>query len=140
MTTRTTKITSAYLRATLACHAQQEEFFTLFGEEGVEVTEELALKHAQIFDWDWAVNELLEGDIQGAARNEESAAYSARRAARNQLEDAFEAKSRHTNEEYRERLSQITEILRRYHEQTALIFARAFLKQGGRPLLEGEQA
>lgn len=41
-----------------ACHSQRVEFAELFGES-VVVTHELALKHASVFDWDWAAVELL---------------------------------------------------------------------------------
>ena len=41
-----------------ACPVAVERFRALFGKE-VEVTEALAVEHAQVFDWDWAAEKLL---------------------------------------------------------------------------------
>jgi hypothetical protein len=41
-----------------ACKPQRVKFKKLFGKK-VIVTEELAIKHAQDFDWGWAANSLL---------------------------------------------------------------------------------
>jgi hypothetical protein len=41
-----------------ACESQRDKFKKLFGKS-VMVTEELAIKHAQDFDWSWAAKYLL---------------------------------------------------------------------------------
>jgi hypothetical protein len=51
-------ITTDTLRERRACAEQVELFASLF-PDGVEVTEELCVKHAQDFGWDWASEYLL---------------------------------------------------------------------------------
>jgi hypothetical protein len=51
-------ITLEMLRQKHACRDQVARFQELFGD-AVEVTVELAVKHAQDFDWDWAAWSLL---------------------------------------------------------------------------------
>lgn len=51
-------ITEEDLKAHQACDEQLALFVELF-PNGVEVTEEVCLKYAQDFDWDWAACEFL---------------------------------------------------------------------------------
>ena len=51
-------ITRKMLRQQHACPNQVARFQELFGD-AVEVTVDLAVKHAQDFDWDWAARSLL---------------------------------------------------------------------------------
>ena len=52
------KITVEQLKKLKACQPQLDLFEKL-GLDGVEITEELCVKHAQDFDWDWASERLL---------------------------------------------------------------------------------
>jgi hypothetical protein len=54
-----TTISLADLKAADACEEQRDEFARLFGTNPVEVTEELCLAHAAVFDWAWAARCLL---------------------------------------------------------------------------------
>lgn len=54
-------ITHDQLLVHLACGEQLDRFTELFGEEAeVEVTEDLAATHADVFDWSWAWDELID--------------------------------------------------------------------------------
>lgn len=50
------KITLKMLES--ACKPQRDLFAGIFGQE-VELTLELCVKHASLFDWDWAAANLL---------------------------------------------------------------------------------
>jgi len=139
MSIRTTKITRAYLANHLACTDQRNAFDSLF-PEGVEVTEELALQHAETFDWDWAIENLLEGDVRREAGSKGDDAYRDRQKARDEINAAYNRKSSHTTDEVRARLEAIGETKRVYQLKLAAIFARAFLQQDGRAVLESEGA
>ena len=52
------RITPEMLKARGACESQYNLFVELF-PDGVEITEELCVKHAQDFDLDWASQNLL---------------------------------------------------------------------------------
>ena len=52
------KITVERLKRLRACKAQVARFAELF-PDGVEVTEELCIQHAQDFDWRWGSRNLL---------------------------------------------------------------------------------
>lgn len=51
-------ITVEMLRDACACDEQEEKFIELFGDQ-VEVSEETAVKHADVFDWRWAADTFL---------------------------------------------------------------------------------
>ena len=51
-------LTVETLKSKKACQPQIDLFRSLFGDS-VEVTEELCVKHAQDFNWDWAADTLL---------------------------------------------------------------------------------
>ena len=100
-------ITLEMLRQKHACRDQVARFQELFGD-AVEVTVELAVKHAQDFDWDWAARSLLSAAgysayiaaraeakrTYDAATDEARLAYDAARAAALRAYDAATAKSR----------------------------------------------
>ena len=52
------KVTVALLRKKGACSEQVTKFQELF-PEGVMVTEELCVQHSEVFNWGWAVANLL---------------------------------------------------------------------------------
>ena len=52
------RVTAELLRAKYACGSQVVLFESLF-PEGVEITQELCVKHARDFDWSWAAKNLL---------------------------------------------------------------------------------
>jgi len=52
------KVTSALLRRKGACRDQTDKFVALF-PKGIEITEALCVQHAQVFNWDWAAENLL---------------------------------------------------------------------------------
>jgi hypothetical protein len=75
-------ITLEMLRQKHACRDQVARFKELFGD-AVEVTVELAVKHAQDFAWDWAARSLLSAagySAYIAARAKARRAYPAARA------------------------------------------------------------
>ena len=57
----TMKITAALLRAKYACEIQVRQFEALF-PNGVEITSDLCVLHADSFDWGWAAKNLLPPD------------------------------------------------------------------------------
>ena len=57
-------VTLEMLRSKGACREQVETFEELFGSE-VEVTVELAVRHAMVFDWGWGRTHLLSDEAQG---------------------------------------------------------------------------
>lgn len=132
----TLKITSAFLLNRDACEEYLSTFEKLF-PEGVEVTEELAARHAEDFDWFWAIRVLLTTANWLKAKKLFDAED-------NELDDAIAAaKSRAeaagwspeaTRVYYRER----DDLDSAYEIECARIFARLFIEQGGRPLLESE--
>jgi len=56
------KISAKHLTKLKACNEQVQEFKKLFGDSTVEITKELCLKHAQVFNWNWAATNLLTKD------------------------------------------------------------------------------
>ena len=52
------KVTLKQLKRLKACK-DQYDLFAALGLDGVKITEELCIKHAQDFDWDWAAHNLL---------------------------------------------------------------------------------
>ena len=70
-----------------ACAEQRAKFRALF-DTSVEVTEELAIQHARMFDWDWAADNLLPEDAWEAY---DQAKASAREARGRAQETAWEA-------------------------------------------------
>ena len=52
------RVTAELLRAKDACEDQVNMFESLF-PEGVEITQELCVKHAGDFDWNWAAKNFL---------------------------------------------------------------------------------
>jgi len=59
---KTMKISAKHLTKLKACNEQVQEFKKLFGDSTVEITKELCLKHAQVFNWNWAAMNLLTKD------------------------------------------------------------------------------
>ena len=59
------KITPEMLRDLKACESQYRLFVELF-PDGVEITEELCVKHAHDFDFEWASQNLLNSSRLGA--------------------------------------------------------------------------
>ena len=57
------RLTTEMLMAQGACLMQVNKFRRLFGGS-TEITVELCLKHAQAFDWEWAIDNLLPSDLQ----------------------------------------------------------------------------
>ena len=57
-------VTLEMLRSKGACREQVETFEELFGSE-VEVTVELAVRHAMVFDWGWGRTHLLSDEARG---------------------------------------------------------------------------
>jgi hypothetical protein len=138
MSDRTLTITHRYLEHHEACEEQLDDFHGRFGDQAVEVTEELAAEHATVFDWSWAISYLIDEDVRRAAQSEECDAYLVRIRAREEIEDAYDQKATHTHEEMKERLARMREIRARYQRQVAGVFARHFIAQGGRELFPGE--
>ena len=68
------KITATILRAKDACETQVRRFEALF-PNGVEITSELCVLHADSFDWDWAAEYLLPLDKYADYRANVSALY-----------------------------------------------------------------
>jgi hypothetical protein len=67
-------ITYDTLRTAGACQEQRELFRQLF-PKGTEVTEELCVRHAQDFDWEWAAENLLDYAAWKAYRAAETSAW-----------------------------------------------------------------
>jgi hypothetical protein len=131
-------ITKAYLNQQDACLTQQAVFERHF-PQGIAVTEELAVQHADKFDWIWAIENLLEDDARRTAMQQEFEAYRVRCIARDKIDEAYDRKPAHTDDEVRERLDALAELKLEYQRTIAAAFARAFLSQDGRPLLAGER-
>ena len=77
------KITLAMLKKNGACADQAAEFARRFGDE-VEVTEQVCVSVASVFDWEWAAQHFLTAAAWTAyseARAPAEAAYSEARAA-----------------------------------------------------------
>jgi hypothetical protein len=53
------KITAQLLRDRGACEDQVAEFVRYFGEGPVALTDELAIRHTNTFNWGWAAQNLL---------------------------------------------------------------------------------
>lgn len=87
-------ITLSQLRQHGACWGQRKLFERLFGEE-VTVSEEVALKHAGMFDWEWAACELLSYERRvlwlGAVSAAEDKWHEAHAASYNARQKALEA-------------------------------------------------
>jgi hypothetical protein len=136
---KTLKITREYLEHHLACVEQLECFEESF-PDGVILTVELALQHAQTFDWAWAIENLLEGDVQYTALHQEYEVFRRRDEACNAINEAYNMQEQHTPEEVKARLAAIQETKHERQRQLASVFASAFILQGGRELMEGEAA
>ena len=59
------KITLAMLKKNGACADQAAEFARRFGD-GVEVTEQVCVSVASVFDWDWAARHFLTAAAEAA--------------------------------------------------------------------------
>lgn len=68
------KITAEQLKKARACKAQLDLFISL-GLDGVEITEELCVKHAQDFNWNWAAMRLLKRRAKRAYNEAEIPAW-----------------------------------------------------------------
>ena len=53
------EISARILRRKRACVSQVKEFINVFGKANITITKKLCIAHAQIFNWDWAAENLL---------------------------------------------------------------------------------
>lgn len=107
-----------------ACYEERAAFDELF-PEGVEVTEELVVRHAQVFDWEWAIKHLLDDSrsVQAQERALAQRRYDALAQVSSQpaaLKSAYE------------------KAWAEYNLAAARLFATSFIAQGGRELLPDE--
>ena len=70
------KITLAMLKEKCACANQVAEFARRFGDE-VEVTEQVCVSVASVFNWDWAARHFLTAAAWAAYREAKAAAWAA---------------------------------------------------------------
>lgn len=137
---RTLKITSLYLDEKLACNEQVDTFHGLF-PEGVELaSEELVLEHINTFDWLWAMDRILEGDLRRRALRNEEWIHELRHNAQTTYWREFDSLPARAHAERALHTEKLKQARMEYYRRAALIFARAFIEQGGRLLMEGEQA
>jgi len=133
---KTLLITGEYLASLRACQTQRLRFTEMF-PQGVVVTEELALAHAQDFDFSWAILVMLEEPHRKGARIKLEEA-----------EDFYRATIRPCYHEHiadfsnklaEKAFDRVTHAAREnFNERIAVVFADAFIAQGGRDLLEDE--
>lgn len=133
---KTLKITYKFLVSLDACETYLETFDKIF-PYGVVVTEELAVRHAEDFDWEWAITRLLEGESYSRAlRMMESQVR--------ELEDAVAVArdtwdhTNHSTEASRIYFAERTRAESSCAIEYARIFARHFIEQNGRELLSDE--
>jgi hypothetical protein len=127
-------ITSELLREKQACTEQIKLFSSLF-PMGTEVTEELCVRHAKDFNWDWATASLLPPSAREAYNEAVRLAYEALGEAIRLAYEAYSEAFRFAYGAYsdavrsaRERYGDATRSAReRYDEATARAFARAVL-------------
>ena len=82
------KITLAMLKKNGACADQAAEFARRFGD-GVEVTEQVCVSFASVFDWDWAARHFLTAAAWAAYNEAKAAAGAAYREATAAAEAAY---------------------------------------------------
>ncbi len=85
------KISVATLRKKKACADQLKTFEDIFGREPVEITEALCVAHADKFDWNWAVANLLPKPLWAAYEAGEAALRAAYEAGVAPLRAAYKA-------------------------------------------------
>lgn len=118
-------LTLATLHTEEACEGQRDKFRQRWGNQ-VEVTEEEMAKHARIFDWTWATDQLC-------TREARDAAYDQIDAERLKLEESLVAARAKANdsgsdEDYRKAAAELRDLSRKVDDQIYEIRARAFAR------------
>lgn len=135
---RTLMITADYLRERGACPQQLAKFVSLF-PHGVTVSKDLALKHAEDFEWNWAIYTLLEpGDDREKAKQ---AIDIAEDLYRDTVQPAYQGYIKNWNDGIRRTAYERVRDAARKNlaEELATVFSHYFIKQNGRAVMEDEQ-
>jgi hypothetical protein len=121
-------ITYDTLRTAGACQEQRELFRQLF-PKGTEVTEELCVRHAQDFDWEWAAENLLDDATRKVYNDAEAPAWKAYEDAVGAALKAYDDTAASAWKVYDDTRAS---ALRAYTNTAASAFAKAWLSQEGR--------